>query len=92
MGRKYTKKDVLEKGHELSRWGKWGGDDECGSTYFIEPEDIVGAAKLVRKGKVFALGLPLDNHGPQAGLFEQRWNPIHSMLATGTDALTGNQD
>jgi len=92
MGRKYTKKDVLEKGHELSRWGKWGGDDECGSTYFIEPEDIVGAAKLVRKGKVFALGLPLDNHGPQAGLFEQRWNPIHTMLATGTDALAGNQD
>lgn len=92
LGGKYTKKDVIEKGHELSRWGKWGPDDECGSTNFIEPEDIVAAAKLVQKGKVFALGLPLDNNGPQSGLFGQRWNPIHTMLATGTDALAGNQD
>ena len=57
MGGKYTEKDVLEKGHELSRWGKWGSDDECGSTYFTVLDYIVGAAKLVKPGKVFVPGV-----------------------------------
>jgi kynurenine formamidase len=47
---------------------------------------------LVRTGKVFALGIPLDRSGPQTGLFGGRWNPIHTMLATGTDAVAGRQD
>jgi kynurenine formamidase len=41
---------------------------------------------------VFALGIPLDRTGPQTGLFGGRFNPIHQMLATGTDALAGQQD
>ena len=53
------------------------------------PEDIVRAASLIRTGKVFALGMPLDRNGPQTGLFGGRWNPIHTMLATGTDAVGG---
>ena len=72
MGGKFTKEDVIAKGKELSRWGKWGPDDEYGATNFIEPEDIVAAASLVRKGKVFALGLALDSDGLQRGLFGQR--------------------
>ncbi len=46
----------------------------------------------MRTGKVFALGIPLDNKGPQTGLFGGRFNPIHQMLATGTDAVAGRQD
>ncbi|MGO9396927.1 MAG: cyclase family protein, partial [Xanthobacteraceae bacterium] len=30
--------------------------------------------------------------GPQTGLFGGRFNPIHQMLATGTDAIAGQQD
>ena len=56
------------------------------------PEDIVNAASLIRTGKVFALGIPLDRTGPQTGLFGGRFNPIHQMLATGTDAVAGQQD
>jgi kynurenine formamidase len=41
---------------------------------------------------VFALGIPLDRTGPQTGLFGGRFNPIHQMLATGTDAISGQQD
>jgi kynurenine formamidase len=47
---------------------------------------------LIRTGKVFALGMPLDRHGPQNGLFGGRWNPIHTMLATGPDAVAGRYD
>ena len=45
---------------------------------------MVAAAKLIKRGKVFALGMPLGQNGPQRGLFGKRWNPIHTMLATGT--------
>ena len=63
-----TKADVLKKAEDLKNWGKWGPDDELGVLNYVTPEDIVNAAKLVRKGKVFRLGLNLDENGPQRGL------------------------
>jgi kynurenine formamidase len=89
---KLTKTDVLKKAEQLKNWGKWGPDDELGVLNYITPEDIVNAARLVRRGKVFRLGLALDERGPQRGLFGGRWNPIHQMLATGTDAIAGKHD
>jgi kynurenine formamidase len=84
--------DVLKKCEELKNWGKWGPDDELGVLNYVTPEDVVNAAKLVRKGKVFRLGLELGDSGPQRGLFGGRWNPMHQMLATGTDAVQGIQE
>ena len=79
-------------GKKLSNWGRWGNDDQIGTLNHVTPEDIVKAASLIRTGKVFALGIPLDRTGPQTGLFGGRFNPIHQMLATGTDAIAGQQD
>ena len=87
-----NKQAIKEASEKLSNWGRWGADDEIGTLNHIEPQHIIDAAKLVRKGKVFAMGIPLDQNGPQRGLFGKRWNPIHTMLATGTDAVAGNQD
>lgn len=75
----------------LSNWGRWGADDQIGTLNHVTPADIVNAGKLIRKGRVFALGLSLKEP-IQSGLFGGRWNPIHTMLATGTDAAAGNQD
>ena len=75
----------------LSNWGRWGEDDQIGTLNFVTPEDLVNAGKLIKKGKVFAMGLSLKEP-IQSGLFGGRWNPIHTMLATGTDAAAGNQD
>jgi kynurenine formamidase len=86
-----NKKAIYEAAEKLSNWGRWGPDDQIGTLNHVTPEDIVAAARLVRRGKVFALGIPLDQNGPQKGNIG-RWNPIHTMLATGTDALSGNQD
>ena len=88
---KVSKAAVDEAFKALSNWGRWGKDDEIGTLNHITPAEIVAAAKLIRRGKVFALGIPLGNKGPQRGLFGKRWNPIHTMLATGTDALAGRQ-
>lgn len=77
---------------KLKNWGRWGPDDEIGTLNHVTEADVAAATQLVRRGKVFALGIPLDSKGPQNGLFGGRWNPIHTMLATGTDALAGRQD
>jgi kynurenine formamidase len=82
---------IHEAAEKLSNWGRWGKDDQIGTLNNVTSEDLVNAAKLVRKGKVFALGLSLKEP-IQSGLFGGRWNPIHTMLATGTDAAAGNQD
>src|SRR3954471_24854566 len=87
-----NRKAVADAFEKLKNWGKWGAEDQTGTLNYVTPEDIVRAASLIRTGKAFALGIPLDNHGPQSGLFGGRWNPIHTMLATGTDAIAGRQD
>ena len=86
------KKAIYEAAEKLKNWQRWGADDRIGTLNFVTSEDIAAAAKLVKKGSAFSLGIPLDRSGPQTGLFGGRWNPIHTMLATGTDAAAGRQD
>ncbi len=78
---------IAEASKKLSNWGRWGADDQIGTLNFVTAQDIADAAKLVRKGKVFALGIPLDGSGPQTGLFGRRFNPIHMMLHSGVDGI-----
>jgi len=62
--------DAIKKAsEELSNWGRWGKDDQIGTLNLVTPEHIVEASKLIKKGKVFSLGIPLDREGPQNGLF-----------------------
>ncbi len=75
-----------------SNWGKWGPDDQLGTLNYVTPDDVVAAARLVRTGRVFPLSIPLDNTGPQEpNRFTRRFNPIHTMLATGADVVAGIQ-
>ena len=92
MDIKVGRQAIAEATEKLRNWGRWGKDDQIGTLNHVTPEDIVKAASLIRTGKVFALGIPLDSNGPQTGLFGGRFNPIHQMLATGTDAIAGRQD
>jgi kynurenine formamidase len=71
-------------------WERWGPEDEIGTLNLITPEVIARAATLVRRGKVISCALNFDTNGPQTGAFG-RVNPIHSMVATGTDHATGRQ-
>jgi kynurenine formamidase len=88
---KVDKAAIYEASKKLSNWGRWGKDDQIGTLNNVTPEDVINAGKLIKRGKVFALGLSLKEP-IQSGLFGGRWNPIHTMLATGTDAAAGNQD
>ena len=86
------KEAIAAASQELSNWGRWGSEDEIGTLNFVSAEMVIDASKLIRRGQVFGLGIPLDGNGPQRGLFGGRWNPIHTMLVTGTDAIAGTLD
>jgi kynurenine formamidase len=77
-----TVEDFRSIGQRLSNWGRWGDDDQRGTTNLVTPERMVTAAQMVRSGKVFSLGIPFDDAGPQQG-GGIRSNPLHLMTATG---------
>src|SRR6266567_690026 len=54
-GRKLNRDDLRKAAEKYKNWGKWGPDDEIGTLNYTQPEDIVAAARLVRKGKVISL-------------------------------------
>jgi kynurenine formamidase len=94
--RKLTMADLQAAAARLRNWGRWGAEDEIGTLNFIRPEDVVAAARLVTKGKTMSLALPFDSKGPQGGKTNYpalgRFNPIHVMTRTGTDAYSGVLD
>src|ERR1041384_2970035 len=93
MGRKLTRQDLRDAAEKYKNWGKWGPKDEIGTLNYTRPDDIVAAARLVKKGKVISLALNFDHTGPQrARRTDQamgRTNPIPTMLRTGTKASSG---
>jgi kynurenine formamidase len=91
MSAKITADTVREWGRRYSNWGRWGEEDEKGALNFITPERVLTATALPRRGQVISCGLDFDHKGPQSGA-GGRHNPIHFMLATGSDALAGAQD
>jgi len=92
LNNRITIKDIQATAERLKNWGRWGPDDEIGTLNNILPDDIVNASRLVQRGKVFSLGLNFDSSGPQTGLWGNRFNPIHTMLTSGVDAVSGRQD
>ena len=73
--------DFRTVGARLRNWGRWGATDERGTVNFVTPDKIVAAGRLIRTGKVFDLGIPFDDRGPQPG--GGRINPVHLMSQTG---------
>jgi kynurenine formamidase len=71
---------VRTLGRKLSNWRRWGAEDERGTLNFITPEVVKRAARLVRRGQVFSLGLSFGAEGPQIGQ-GGRVNPTHLMTA-----------
>jgi kynurenine formamidase len=72
---------VRSIGQQTRNWSRWGDGDECGTANLITPERLAAAARLVRRGIVFDLSIPLDASGPQPG--GQRINPVLLMSQTG---------
>ena len=46
----------------LSRWGRWGDDDERGALHLLTPDRVAAATGLVSEGITVTLSLPLNTH------------------------------
>jgi kynurenine formamidase len=86
----YSLDDIRELCTRYRNWGRWGADDEIGTFNLVTPEKVTAAARLVRRGAVFSLSLPLDADGPMTGALG-RTNPVHLMLQDGGDIASGAQ-
>lgn len=60
---------VWAEGPWPEKWwpSKWGAEDERGAFNTITPENVLSAAKLVKKGKIYRLGMPYDQKMPKFG-------------------------
>lgn len=57
-----------------SNWGRWGADDQCGTTNLITPEVTLAALSLPRTGEVLTLGVEV---GPESPVFPNRDRTVH---------------
>ncbi len=65
----------------VRNWGRWGDRDEIGTLNLVDDAARRRAAGAVRRGKSFALGLPLSEvEGIQMGFIPGRVNPTRSMV------------
>jgi kynurenine formamidase len=84
-------RDALDEYVEkYSNWGRWGADDQRGTTNHITKARVLDAARLVRTGQVLSLALHFDQHGPQTGA-NGRFNCLRYSVATGTDHAAQRQ-
>jgi len=67
-----------------NNWGRWGEDDQRGTANLIGPEQVLAAARLIRRGALFSLSLPIDESSPR---FPTRAPSRHSFTRTGADAV-----
>lgn len=67
----------------VGNWGRWGDADERGALNLLTPDRVAAAARLVRSGKVYALGSPIQRHGiPNV---PYRPDPLRLTLINQTD-------
>ena len=59
-------------------WGLFGAGDNLGLVNLMTPERVTAAARLVRRGHVFCLDLPLGSISPALATF--RGPPRHQVL------------
>jgi kynurenine formamidase len=57
----------LAQGAESWCKSKWGPDDEIGAANLITPESVAAAAKLVKTGKTYSLGVETNSKTPAFG-------------------------
>lgn len=72
---------------KYSNWGRWA-NDHIGTANYITQDHVRRAASLIRTGRVVSLAMDLGDDGPQTG-HNGRFNPMHWMVASGTDYTCG---
>ena len=81
-----TPADYLRWRTELKNWGRWGANDERGTSNLITPAKVLSATKLVKTGQVVSLAHAVpqvaDDEVPAAGVFHRTTNAISDTNTT----------
>jgi len=87
-----TPADYLKWRNEMKNWGRWGADDERGTSNLITPAKTLSALKLVKLGLVISLAHPVpqqsDAEGAPAGVFHRTTNGISATNTTDTYSVS----
>jgi hypothetical protein len=59
----YAELPIINGTSEHHAWEIFGPDDELGTLNWLNPQQIIGASRLVKSGEVFNLNLPLNLPG-----------------------------
>ena len=69
------------------QYSKWGRDDQKGNANLITDESVLNASSLIKKGKVYSLGITIDSNTPHIlldlyhyKLFNQINNSAQNLL------------
>lgn len=73
-----------------SSWGLWGDDDQLGTINLLTPERVAAAARLARKGAVFALNWELEKPSPPVFFRETLRHTIKNRRGNGHDDVYDN--
>jgi kynurenine formamidase len=73
---------------EPNNWGRWGEDDERGTTNLITPDRVREAASLIRSGRTVSMAIPLNAKGP---VHPSRPSVQHWYGYSGSDMITGSR-
>src|SRR5678809_1765181 len=67
--------DYIRWRSEFKNWGRWGADDERGTTNLITLQKVVSAVKLVKTGQVVSLAHAVPQQAaadvPEAAVFHR---------------------
>jgi kynurenine formamidase len=74
---------ISQEAGARGNWGRWGPDDELGALNLLTPEIVRDAARTVRTGRTYQLGIPIQSEG--VPLLDHRGKPMRLTLQDPTD-------
>ena len=84
--------EFKELAARVRNWGRWGAEDEIGTLNLVTDAVVRRAAEEIQDGRRVALGIPLDESGPQTGIVPGRVNPVRTMLSINHPYVRGDPD
>ncbi len=72
-----------------NNWNRWGESDEVGAVNVLSNQQVKNAASLVRSGKVFTLGLPMNSESGDLSLPARK--PIQKFMVSDKSYYTSNR-
>src|ERR1700677_4781267 len=81
-----TPSDYLRWPNELKNWGRWGPNDQRGTSNLITESKVLSATRLVKSGIVVSLARPVpqqtDAETPASAVFHRTTNNISDTNTT----------